>query len=146
MWCIPPQEDARFVAAMEDVLEVYERPYDEQRPVVCLDEAAKQVIKEVREPLWVQPGREERHDNEYERDGTCALFMAFEPLAAWREVMVKERRTGLDYAAVVRYLCDEKYPDVEKIILVQDNLNTHGVWSLYCGVCIRRLNLKKRGV
>jgi len=131
MWCIPPQEDARFVAAMEDVLEVYERPYDEQRPVVCLDEAAKQVLGHVREPLPMQPGQCQREDNEYERRGTCALFMLFEPLASWREVQVRGRRTQLDYAQVVRSLCDEKYPDVEKIILVQDNLNTHGMWSLY---------------
>ena len=123
MWVIPPKEDARFVAAMEDVLEVYERPYDEQRPVVCLDEAAKQILGEVREPLPMQPGQEERFDNEYERRGTCALFMLSEPLAGWREVVVRERRTRVDYADVVRYLCDEKYPDVEKIVLVQDNLN-----------------------
>jgi DDE superfamily endonuclease len=131
MWCIPPQEDARFVAAMEDVLEVYERPYDEQRPVVCLDEAAKQILGEVRAPLPLGPGQPQRYDNEYERRGTCALFMVFEPLVSWREVRVQERRTGIDYAGVIRYLCDEKYPDAEKIVLVQDNLNTHGVWSLY---------------
>ena len=131
MWCIPPQEDARFVATMEDVLEVYERPYDPKRPVVCLDEAAKQILGEVREPLPLQHAQPVRHDNEYQRHGTCALFMLFEPLACWREVMVRERRTKLDYAQVVRYLCDEKYPDVEKIVLVQDNLNTHGIWSLY---------------
>lgn len=133
MWCIPPQQDAHFVAAMEDVLEVYERPYDEQRPVVCLDEAAKQILAEVREPLPMKPtgASTQRFDNEYERHGTCALFLLFEPLVSWREVLVRERRTGLDYAGVVRYLCDEKYPTVEKIVLVQDNLNTHGVWSLY---------------
>ena len=116
---------------MEDVLEVYEQPYDEQRPVVCLDEAAKQVIGEVRQPVPMQSGQEERFDNEYERRGTCALFLLFEPLVSWREVLVKAQRTGLDYADVVRYLCDEKYPHVEKIVLVQDNLNTHGAWSLY---------------
>ncbi len=131
MWCIPPHADARFVAAMEDVLEVYERPYEEQRPVVCLDEAAKQILGEAREPLPMQPGQEKRFDNEYERRGTCALFMLFEPLSSWREVVVRERRTQLDYAQVVRYLCDEKYPEAEKIVLVQDNLNTHGAWSLY---------------
>jgi len=133
MWCIPPHEDARFVAAMEDVLEVYERPYDVKRPVVCLDEAAKQILGEVRESLPMQPASTsaQRYDNEYERHGTCALFLLFEPLVSWREVIVKERRTGLDYAAVVRYLCDAKYPEVDKIVLVQDNLNTHGVWSLY---------------
>jgi len=131
MWCIPSKEDARFVAQMEDVLEVYERPYEEQYPVVCLDEAARQILGEVREPWPMQPGQPVRYDNEYERHGTCALFMLFEPLVSWREVLVRERRTGLDYAQVVRYLCDEKYPDVDKIVLVQDNLNTHGVWSLY---------------
>jgi len=131
MWCIPPQHDARFVAAMEEVLEVYERPYDPKRPMICLDEAAKQIIGEVREPLPLQRAHSMRYDNEYERHGTCALFMLFEPLACWREVVVRERRTMLDYAQVVRYLCDEKYPDVEKIVLVQDNLNTHGIWSLY---------------
>jgi len=131
MWCIPPKENAHFVAHMEDILQVYERPYDQQRPVVCLDEAAKQILGEVRAPWPMQPGQEERFDNEYERHGTCALFLLFEPLVSWREVLVKARRTGLDYADVVRYLCDEKYPDVEKIVLVQDNLNTHGVWSLY---------------
>lgn len=116
---------------MEDVLEVYERPYDAQRPVVCLDEAAKQILGDVREPWPLAAGQPVRYDHEYERRGTCALFMLFEPLGSWRQVQVKARRTGLDYAAVVRYLCDEKYPEVEKIVLVQDNLNTHGVWSLY---------------
>jgi DDE superfamily endonuclease len=131
MWCIPPQEDARFVAAMEDVLEVYERPYDEHCPVVCLDEAAKQILGQVREPLPMSPHQCRREDNEYERQGTCALFMLFEPLAGQREVVVRERRTQLDYAQVVRSLCDEMYPAAERIVLVQDNLNTHGVWSLY---------------
>jgi DDE superfamily endonuclease len=127
---------------MEDVLEVYERPYDALRPVVCLDEAAKQILGEVREPLPMKPAcasgsdatpgsSVERYDNEYERHGTCALFMLFEPLAFWREVAVRPQRTGADYAQVVRYLCDEKYPEAERIVLVQDNLNTHGSWSLY---------------
>lgn len=102
MWCIPPQQDARFVAAMEDVLEVYERPYNEQRPVVCLDEAAKQILGEVREPLPLESRSAMRFDNEYERRGTCALFMLFEPLAAKREVRVTTRRTKMDYAEVVR--------------------------------------------
>ena len=88
MWCIPPQEDARFVSAMEDVLEVYERPFDELRPLVCLDEAAKQILGEVREPLLMKPASVERYDNEYERRGTCALFMLFEPLSGQREVLL----------------------------------------------------------
>jgi hypothetical protein len=116
---------------MEDVLEVYERPFDAKRPLVCLDEAAKQIIGEVREPLLMQLGQPQRYDNEYERRGTCALFMLFEPLAGRREVVVRERRTALDYAHVIRHLCDEVHPDVEQIVLVQDNLNTHGVHSLY---------------
>lgn len=131
MWCIPPLEDARFVSAMEDVLEVYERPHDALRPVVCLDEAAKQVLDQVREPLPMQPGQCLREDNEYRREGTCALFMLFEPLEGRREVFVRERRTKVDYADVVRHLCEVMYPGAEKIVLVQDNLNTHGVHSLY---------------
>lgn len=131
MWCIPPQHDARFVAAMEDVLEVYARPYDPQRPVVCLDEAAKQLLGEVRALLPAQPGKPLRYDNEYERHGTCALFMVFEPLAAQRQVQVRERRTAVDYAQVVRHLCDELYAQAERVVLVQDNLNTHGPHSLY---------------
>ena len=116
---------------MEDVLEVYARPYDAARPVVCLDEGAKQLIDEVREPLPMKPRQPRRFDNEYERHGTCALFMVFEPLAAKRWVQVKERRTALDYAHVVKWMCDELYPQAEKIVLVQDNLNTHGPHALY---------------
>ena len=133
MWCIPPQQDARFVAAMEDVLEVYARPYDAQRPVICLDEAAKQIqiLAEVRCPLPLRPEQGMRYDSEYERCGTCALFMVFEPLSAQRFVHVRQRRTAVDYAQVVKWMCDERYPDAEKIVLVQDNLNTHGWHSLY---------------
>lgn len=131
MWCIPPDEDARFVCAMENVLEVYARPYDPKRPVVCLDEAAKQLLGEVRPPLSVKPGQPQRYDNEYERHGTCALFMVFEPLAAQRHVAVKARRTAQEYAQVVRWVCNELYPEAETIVLVQDNLNTHGPHSLY---------------
>jgi len=133
MWCIPPQEDARFVAAMEDVLEVYERPYHPKQPLVCLDEGAKQIIGEVRQPLPMKPASTSvmRYDNEYERHGTCALFMLSQPLLGQREVLVRERRTALDYAHVIRYLCDEMHPAAEVIVLVQDNLNTHGPWSLY---------------
>jgi hypothetical protein len=131
MWCLPPQQDARFVACMEDVLEVYARPYDELRPVVCLDEGAKQLLGEVREPLALKPGQPLRFDNEYQRNGTCALFMLFEPLAAKRFVLVKERRTALDYAQIVKWMCDQLYPQAQKIVLVQDNLNTHGPHALY---------------
>ena len=116
---------------MEDVLEVYARPYDATRPVVCLDEGAKQLLAQAREPIPMQPGQPMRFDNEYQRNGTCALFMVFEALAAKRFVQVKEWRTALDYAHVVRWMCDELYPEAEKIVLVQDNLNTHGAHSLY---------------
>jgi len=131
MWCIPPQHNARFVACMEDVLEVYARPFNPKRPLVCLDEGAKQLLGEKRQPLPATVEHPARFDNQYERNGTCALFMLFEPLAAKRHVVVKERRTALDYADVVRYVCDEVHPDAEAIVVVQDNLNTHGPWSLY---------------
>jgi hypothetical protein len=131
MWCIPPKQDARFVAAMEDVLEVYARPHDPKRPLVCLDEAAKQLLADTQEPLPIIPGHPLRYDSHYERNGTCSLFMLFEPLAAQRNVFVRDQRTALDYAEVVRTLCDEIHPDAEKIVLVQDNLNTHGTHSLY---------------
>jgi hypothetical protein len=116
---------------MEDVLEVYARPYDLKRPVVCLDEAAKQLLQEVRAPLPAGPGHPLRYDNEYKRNGTCALFMLFEPLAAKRWVQIKERRTSVDYAQVVKWMLEEVYPQAEKVVLVQDNLNTHGPHSLY---------------
>lgn len=121
---------------MEDVLEVYARPYEEKRPVICLDEAAKQILGEVRASLPTGMGRPLRYDGESERRGTCSLFMLFEPLAAKRFVCVREQRTALDYAAldyarVVQWLCDSLYPTAEKIVLVQDNLNTHGSHSLY---------------
>lgn len=116
---------------MEDILEVYARPYDPARPQVCLDEAAKQILSEVRPPIPMAPGRPERVDNEYHREGTCALFMLFEPLSGKRRVLVRDRRTCQDYAQVIRVLCDQMYPEAEKIVLVQDNLNTHGPHSLY---------------
>ena len=90
---IPPEKNADFVAAMEDVLEVYQRPYDENRPVVCLDEQSKQLVKETRRPIPAQAGQPAREDYEYERNGTANLFMLFEPLVGWRHVKVTERRT-----------------------------------------------------
>ena len=116
---------------MEDVLEVYSRPFDSRFPVVCLDEAAKQILGEVRPSLPLEPGKAIRSDNEYVHQGTCSLFMAFEPLAGKRSVLVRERRTALDFAEVVRFLVLEKYAEAEKVIVVLDNLNTHGPHSLY---------------
>jgi hypothetical protein len=130
-WCIPPEADAEFVCAMEDVLEVYHRPYDEQRPMVCFDEASKQLVGEVIQPLPAEPGQPERFDYEYVRNGTTNLFMISEPLLGWRHVKVTERRTAKDFAEVVRWLVEELHPDADKIVLVLDNLNTHKLASLY---------------
>ena len=116
---------------MEDVIEVYHRPPDPDRPVVCVDEAGKQLIGEVREPLPMRAGRPAKEDSEYVRHGTANLFMAFEPLAGKRLVEVTERRTAVDFARFVKRLLDESYPDAAKVVLVTDNLNTHGVGSLY---------------
>jgi hypothetical protein len=128
---IPPKADAEFVAAMEDVLEVYHRPYDETRPLVCLDEASKQLVGEVIEPIPAEPGQPERYDYEYTRNGTANLFMVTMPLLGWRAVHVTERRTALDFAEVVRWLVEEVHEEAEKVVLVMDNLNTHKVASLY---------------
>ncbi len=128
---IPPKADAEFVAAMEDVLEVYHRPYDETRPLVCLDEASKQLVGEVVEPIPAEPGQPERYDSEYTRNGTANLFMVTMPLLGWRAVHVTERRTAVDFAEVVRWLVEEVHEGAEKVVLVMDNLNTHKVASLY---------------
>jgi hypothetical protein len=130
-WVIPPEHDADFVCAMEDVLEVYQRNYDPERPVVCLDETSKQLVAEARQPIPAAPGRPERVDYEYERNGTANLFMVTEPLVGQRYVTVTERRTAVDFALVIRELVDRTYADVEKIVLVMDNLNTHKLASLY---------------
>ena len=116
---------------MEDVLDVYHRPYDEKRPLVCLDETNKQLIGEVAEPIPMAPGRPERVDYEYVRNGTANLFMISEPLVGWRAVKVTDRRTALDFAEVVRWLVEEVYEEADKVVLVMDNLNTHRIASLY---------------
>jgi hypothetical protein len=116
---------------MEDVLDVYHRPYDEKRPLVCLDEASKQLIGEVIEPIPAEPGQPERYDYEYTRNGTADLFMVSEPLAGWRAVKVTERRTSVDFAEVVRWLVEEVHEEAEVVVLVMDNLNTHKLASLY---------------
>ncbi len=130
-WCIPPVHDCEFVAAMEDVLEVYHRPYDPRYPQVNLDELSKQLVGEVRPPLPLRPGDVERCDGEYVRNGTANLFIASEPLAGWRHVEVTDRRTRADFAHFVRDLVDGRYRDAERIVLVMDNLNTHTIGSLY---------------
>jgi len=128
---IPPEKNSDFVAAMEDVLEVYRRPYDTKRPVVCLDETSKQLVGETRTPIPAKPGQTAREDYEYKRNGTANLFMLFEPLVGWRHVKVTDRRTKIDFAHVIKELVDELDPDAEKIVLVMDNLNTHKIASLY---------------
>ncbi len=140
---IPPKANAAFVAAMEDVLEVYTRPHNPARPLVCLDETSKQLVAETRTPLPMRPGQPARYDYEYERHGTASLFMLFAPLEGWRHVKVTERRTAVDYAHVLKELSDIHFAKAEKIVLVQDNLNTHTPASLY----ERRHSLRrKRGV
>jgi hypothetical protein len=130
-WCIPPEQNAEFVCAMEDVLDVYHRAYDAKRPLVCLDEASKQLIGEVVEPIPAAPGQPERYDYEYVRNGTANLFMITEPLLGWRHVKVTDRRTAKDFAEVLRWLAEDVHPDVDSIVLVMDNLNTHKLASLY---------------
>jgi len=116
---------------MEDILEVYQRPYDPHRPLVCLDETSKQLIAETRMPIAAKPGRPGRHDYEYQRNGTANLFMMFAPLEGWRHVKVTDRHTAVDYAQVLKELSDTHFPGSAKIVLVQDNLNTHKPASLY---------------
>jgi len=128
---LPEGPSAEYVAAMEDVLEVYHRPYDAQRPVVCMDECSKQLIGEVRAPLPPKPGHVAKEDSEYERLGTANVFMAVEPLAGQRTTQVTERRTRVDWAGFVQMLLLTVYPLAEKVVLVMDNLNTHGIASLY---------------
>jgi transposase len=130
-WCIPPEASGEFVWRMEDVLEVYTRPYDPKRPQVCLDEVSKQLLADTHPPTGPAPGRPRRVDYEYERRGTANLFLCCEPLTGWRSVRVTERRTRLDWAHCIRDLVDVHYPDAERIVLVLDNLNTHTPGSLY---------------
>ena len=127
-WCIPTA-DAEFVAKMEDVLEVYQRPYDPLCPVVCIDETNKQLIRETRIPC--EPGQPEKVDSVYVRNGVADVFMISEPLAGKRETVVTETRTAVDFAHILQYTSDVLYPYAEKIILVTDNLNTHSPASLY---------------
>jgi hypothetical protein len=128
---IPPDANAAFVAGMEDVLEVYQRPHDPACPMVCVDETSKQLIAETRVPIRAKPGRLARHDYEYERNGTANLFMMFAPLEGTRHVKVTDRHAAVDYAHVLKELSDTHFPKAEKIVLVQDNLSTHKPASLY---------------
>ena len=120
---IAPEASAAFV--------VYQRPHDPKRPLVCLDETSKQLIIETRKPIAAKPGRAARGDYDYERNGVANLFMMFAPLEGWRHVKVTDRRTAVDYAHVLKDLSDMHFPDADRIVLVQDNLNTHTTASLY---------------
>ena len=129
-WCIPPEADAEFAWQMEDVLDVYHRPHDPMRPVVCLDETSRQLLAETRAPLPPAPGTPARHDPEYAREGVVNLFLVTEPLRGWRQVRVSAQRTRRDWAACIKELVDVHSPDAERIVLVLDQLNTHSPASL----------------
>ena len=131
MWCIPPEANGEFVWRMEAILELYKLPYDPLYPVVCMDEASKQLVGEVRQPQGMRPGQVVRQDGEYERKGTCNLFMFFEPLRGWRHVWVTDQRRKVEWACCVKELLDVHYPKAAKVRLVCDNLNTHSGGSLY---------------
>lgn len=116
---------------MEDILDVYQRPEDPKRPVVCLDETSRQVLADVRSPLPIEPGQPARHDPEYAREGVINCFLVTEPLRGWRQVRVSQQRTRIDFAHCIKELVDVHYPDADRIVLVMDQLNTHSPASLY---------------
>src|SRR5271155_1565208 len=124
-WVIPPEADAEFVANMEEVLETYAKPYDPTQPVLCMDEQPVQLVKETRKPIAGTAKHPQRVDYEYERAGTASIFMFCEPLAGWRQVSVRERRTKVDWAQEMESLLRTRYQSAKKVILVCDNLNTH---------------------
>lgn len=130
-WVIPPESDGEFVAAMENVLETYGKPYDPQVPVLCMDEQPVQLQKETRVPMPATTDHPRRVDYEYERAGTAAIFMFAEPLAGWREVSVRERRTKVDWAVEMAGLLEGRYATYDRVIVVCDNLNTHTAGAFY---------------
>jgi len=128
---IPPKADAEFVACMEDILDIYKRPYDPKRPVLNMDEKPVQLVKETRCPQPARPGRLRRYDYEYERAGTASVFLFTEALQGWRDVRVRPQRTAIDWAQEMADLLETRYADAEKVIVICDNLNTHTVASFY---------------
>jgi hypothetical protein len=130
-WVIPPKVNAAFVAQMEEILDLYTRPCDPKRPLVGMDERPMQLLKETRAPVGARPGRPARYDYEYERNGTAVHFLFAEPLAGWRKVTVRQRKTAVDWAEEMRILLEEDYPEAEQVVLVCDNLNTHKIASFY---------------
>lgn len=129
-WIIPPEQNGNFVAKMENVLDVYKRPYNPRHPVVCMDESPKQLIGETRVPIPASSGQLAKHDYEYRRCGVCNIFLACEPLAGKRMVTITERKTKKDWAKFIEEIADQ-YTEADKITLVMDNLNTHDPGSLY---------------
>lgn len=130
-WVIPPEADAEFVANMEDVLDVYSRPYDENCPVLCMDEQPVQLIKDTRTPLAATRNHPKRVDYEYERAGVANVFMFCEPLSGWREVAIRDQKKKVDWATEMANLMEGRYADCEKVLLVCDNLNTHTMGAFY---------------
>ena len=130
-WVIPPAQSSSFVADMERVLDVYAQPYDVRRPVVCLDERPCALVGEARAMLPMRPGSDARQDHEYVRGGLVCATLAFEPLRAWRRVWVRPQRRRIEFAQIVRVLCDEVYPDADVVRVVCDQLNTHGPAAFY---------------
>jgi hypothetical protein len=130
-WCIPPETNAEFVWGMEDVLDVYHRPYSSQHQLICMDESSKQQVSETRQPVPPAPGKPERYDYEYERQGVSNLFMLFAPLEGWRHVKVTDRRTKVDWAHWMKDLLTVHFPQADHLTIVMDNLNTHHPASLY---------------
>ena len=130
-WVIPPEENAEFVARMEDIIDLYQRPYDPEVPVICMDEKTFQLLGDVQTPLPMMPNRPVRYDYEYQRNGTANAFLFTEPLDGWRRVSIRERKTKRDWAVEIRTLLVEDYPKAERVILVCDNLNTHALGALY---------------
>ena len=128
---IPPEANAQFVCQMEEILDLYHLPEDPDYPLVCFDESNKQLVSEKREALAAKPGKPERYDYQYEREGVCNLFMFFAPLLAWRHVEVTDRRTLKDFAHQMKYLVDDAFPEAKKVVVVFDNLNTHVKHALY---------------
>lgn len=131
MWCIAKGEDPAFVAAMEDILDLYCLPYDPEYPVVCMDEKPYQLLDEVREPIPMKPGNICKVDAEYVRNGTSSIFVFCEPLTGWADAHARDRRTKADWAEEIRWLLRDAYPYAKKVRLVSDNLNTHVISSLY---------------
>lgn len=130
-WVIPPEANAEFVANMEDVLDVYARPYDGEVPVLCMDEQPVQLVEEVRQPIAATKTHPKRVDYEYKRAGVANIFMFNEPLAQWRQVSVREKKTKHDWAIEIANLLEDRYAQCEKVILVCDNLNTHTKGAFY---------------